>query len=157
MARPKKNKAATVTKAAESVSSITSNGVTVNIGKAEKAANTVTILFRSRFSQTFNLRDGRSVTLLGNAVNLAGANHAAPLPVGGYSVNVVDADLWKAVKAEFGAAFRPWFEDEKIIESESEKKAVDTAMDNADDDAGNNPIDTKTDRRLGTGEANVND
>lgn len=122
-----------------SVKRISEGGVTVNVAETAKTAKTVTILFRSRSSQTFRLKSGREVTLAGNGVYLADAQGGA-LPPGGYGVTVVDADLWAKVKKEFGRAYKPWFDSGRIQESSSEDAGVTYAQDNAQDKTGDDPI-----------------
>ncbi len=128
--------------AKKSIKSIKSADATVAVATSAKSASTVTINFRSRCGQIFTLDDGRSVELVGNAAYLVGADGHA-LPAGGYSVNVVDKDLWEAVKAKYGKAYAPWFQSGKIIEVANETEAVDMAQDNADDDSGLNPFNPK--------------
>ena len=129
--------------AKKSVKSIKSADATVAVSTTATGTETVTVLFRSRCGQVFTLRDGRSVTLEGNAVYLAGAD-GRPLPAGGYSVNIVDKALWAQVKAEFGKAYAPWFESGKIKEAKNERDGINAAQDNAGDDAGLNPFNPKS-------------
>lgn len=128
--------------AKKSVKSIKSADATVAVSTTATSTETVTVLFRSRCGQVFTLKDGRTVTLEGNAVYLAGAD-GRPLPAGGYSVNVVDKALWGQVKTEFGKAYAPWFDSGKITEVANEQEGVGIAQDNAGDDAGLNPFDPK--------------
>lgn len=127
---------------AAKVKVISESGATVNIGRAATSADTVTVLFRSRSSQTFTLRDGRSVTINGNGVYLANASGGA-LPPGGYGVTTVDRALWEQVKAELGRAYAPWFASGRIAERKNETQAVNYAIDHADDKTGDDPIPQK--------------
>lgn len=128
--------------AKKNLKSIKSADATVAVATTAKTSGTVTVLFRNRCGQKFNLSNGHVVELEGNAVYLAGAD-GAPLPAGGYSVNIVDRDDWEQVKKEYGKAYAPWFQTGKIVEESNEKDGIDMAQDNADDDAGLNPFDPK--------------
>lgn len=121
------------------VRTIKEGDVTVGVGTQAKTSETVTVLFCSRRSLKFFLSNGRSVTINGNAVYLAGVD-GAPLPSGGYGVTTVDKADWDEVMASYGATFKPWFDCGKIKVEKTERKAVDFAQDNADDDCGNNPV-----------------
>lgn len=125
---------------APKVKTVSEDGVTVNIGHTAETADTVTVLFRSRISQTFRLRGGKSVTLNGNAVYLANARGGV-LPAGGYGVTVVDRALWEQVKREKMQSHGAWFRSGKIKEQKTEAKGVNYALDHADEKAGNDPID----------------
>lgn len=127
---------------APKVKTVSEDGVTVNVGNTAKTSETVTVLFRSRISQTFRLRGGKSVTLNGNAVYLANATGGI-LPAGGYGVTVVDRDLWEQVKREKMKSHGAWFRSGKIKEQKTEAKGVNYALDHADEKAGNDPIDPK--------------
>lgn len=129
--------------ARKSVKSIKSADATVAVSTSAASSETVTVLFRNRCGQRFTLPDGRFVELEGNAVYLAGAD-GAPLPAGGYSVNVVDKALWNEIKTHFAKAYAPWFELGKIKEAKNEKDGINNAQDNAADDAGLNPFNPKT-------------
>lgn len=130
---------------AAQVKTITESGATVNVGTAQaKTTETVTVLFRSRISQSFRLSNGKVVTLNGNAVYLANAQGGA-LPAGGYGVTVLDAADWKRVKEEFGKVYAPWFASGRIKEAKSEAKGVNFAIDHADDKTGNDPVDPVND------------
>lgn len=132
--------ARTLKKQTKNLKSISANGTTVPVATTATSNEKVVVLFCSRYGQIFNLPDGRSVTLEGNGVYLAGKRDGA-LPKGGYSVNVVDKALWEEVKKVHGKAYAPWFESGKIIETSNEAKGIDTAADKAEDDPGFNPID----------------
>lgn len=125
--------------AAPKVKVISESGATVNIGKAAKTTETVTVLFRSRSSQTFTLSNGKTVTIAGNAVYLANAKGGA-LPAGGYGVTVVDKDLWEQVKKEFGKAYAPWFRSGRLAEKKTETQGVNYAIDHADEKTGDDPM-----------------
>ena len=75
----------------------------------------------------------------GNAVYLANAQGGA-LPAGGYGMTIVDRDLWEQVKKEKMQSHGAWFRSGKIKEMKSESKAVNYAIDHADEKAGNDPI-----------------
>lgn len=123
---------------AAAVKVISESGATVNVGNVAKTNETVTVLFRSRSSQTFTLRNGRKVTINGNGVYLANAKGGA-LPAGGYGVTVVDKAIWEQVKAELGKAYAPWFRSGRLIEKKSEAQGVNYAIDHADDKTGDDP------------------
>lgn len=127
---------------APKVKVINEGDATVNIGNTAKTNDTVTILFRSRSSQKFNLKNGKSLTINGNGVYLANTKGGA-LPAGGYGVTVVDRALWEQVKAELGKAYAPWFETGKIKEKKSESQGVNYAIDHADEKTGDDPMPKK--------------
>lgn len=124
---------------APKVKTVSVSGATVNIGSVAQTNETVIVLFRSRLSQTFRLCNGKTVTLNGNAVYLANAQGGA-LPAGGYGMTIVDRDLWEQVKKEKMQSHGAWFRSGKIKEMKSESKAVNYAIDHADEKAGNDPI-----------------
>lgn len=124
---------------APEVKVISQSGATVNIGSVAKTTETVTILFRSRSSQTFVLSNGKKVTINGNGVYLANAL-GGPLPAGGYGVTVVDRNVWEQVKKELGRAYAPWFASGRIKEVKTETKGVNYAIDHADEKTGDDPM-----------------
>ena len=124
------------------VKTLTEGEAVVNVGKTAKTSETVTILFRSRSSQKFILRNGKTVEICGNGVYLANAKGGA-LPAGGYGVTVVDKALWEQVKQEFGKAYGPWFRSGRIIEKKTESAGVNYAIDHADEKTGDDPIPQK--------------
>lgn len=124
------------------VKTITEGDATVNVGNVAKTSDTVTVLFRSRSSQRFTLRNGKSVTINGNGVYLANAKGGA-LPAGGYGVTVVDKDLWEQVKKEFAKAYGPWFRSGRIVEKKTETQGVNFALDHAEDKTGDDPLPQK--------------
>lgn len=127
---------------APKVKTITEGEATVNVGNVAKTSETVTILFRSRSSQKFTLRNGRSVEINGNGVYLANARGGA-LPAGGYGVTVVDKALWEQVKKELGKAYAPWFLSGRIVEKKTENQGINYALDHADDKTGDDPLPQK--------------
>ena len=124
------------------VKTLTEGEAVVNVGNSAKTAETVTILFRSRSSQKFILRNGKTVEICGNGVYLANAKGGA-LPAGGYGVTVVDKALWEQVKKEFGKAYGPLFRSGRIVEKKTETAGVNFALDHADDKTGDDPIPQK--------------
>lgn len=124
---------------AASVRTIADGDAVVNIGTVANTTDTVTVLFRSRFSQTFRLRSGKEVTINGNAVYLANARGGA-LPAGGYGVTTVDKSLWDQVMKEYGQAYRPWLQSGRLKVVDREETAVNYALDNAGDKTGDDPI-----------------
>lgn len=121
------------------VRTISEGDVTVNVGKTAVTSETVSVLFRSRRSQTFFLKNGRSVTINGNAVYLAGVNGGA-LPAGGYGVTTIDKADWEEIMETYGDVYRGWFDSGKLKAEKTETKAVDFAQSHAEDDAGDNPV-----------------
>lgn len=113
---------------------------TVNVDNTSKTNKTVTILFKSRTAQRFDLPNGHAIHLNGNGVHLIGA-HGGVLPVGGYTANTVDADDWELCKKTWGTIFKPWFDREIILERKDEKKAVAEALERAEEKTGDDPID----------------
>ena len=113
---------------------------TVNVDNTSRTNSTVSVLFKSRTGMRFDLSNGHSIHLNGNAVHLVGARGGV-LPVGGYTVNTVDAQDWELCKAEWGGVFKPWFDQEIIKEESNEKKAIDEAFERAEEKTGDDPID----------------
>lgn len=124
---------------APKVKTIQDSGAVVNIGGEAKTQDKVIVLFRSRYNQRFDLKNGKSVLLNGNAVHLAHAGTGA-LPPGGYGITIVDADLWAQVKKEFAKSHGRWWQSGRIKEVTSENKAINYAIDHADDKTGDDPI-----------------
>lgn len=134
--------------AANTIRTIKQGDVTVGVANEARSDNTVSVLFRSRRSQKFFLSDGRSVTINGNAVYLAGADGGA-LPAGGYGVTTIDKADWDEIVTTYGVMYRGWFESGKLKIEKTERKAIDYAHDNADDDAGDNPVEATEAPKIG--------
>lgn len=124
---------------AKQVQTISNSGATVNLSDESKTSETVTVLFRSRQSQTFILSGNREVTINGNAVYLANAMGGA-LPSGGYGMTIIDRADWEEIKARYGKTYAGWFRSGRLQVRDRQQKAVNYAIDHADDKTGDDPI-----------------
>lgn len=127
------------------VQTITQDDVTVNIHHEASSNRKVTILFLSRGNQSFQLPNGKEVTIVGNGVYLANPRGGA-LPAGGYGVTVLDKDDWEAVKRAFPKWIGRWLDGGILIEKASEASGLNFAQDNAGDETDYDPIDPKKTR-----------
>lgn len=115
------------------------NGTKINKITTAKSTESVVIMFAARRGLRSVLPNGHIVYLAGNAIDLHGKPDGV-LPFGGFSLNIIDKADWDLWKQVYGKAYRPWFDSGKIIEQRSERVATTLAADNADVDAGDNPI-----------------